>query len=878
LLIYKKEDHFQWLLKVIKSKIKSLYKRFVIRIYIIIIILGIVSGLSLIIGAYANEYGYTKRLNRTELKRLFYTPINYINGLFANPEKIIIDIKFKDYQKLTFLRDQALNKGVLKRSDDDYVPATIQYDKKFIDAKVRLKGDLLDHLEDGKWSFRIKIKGKDNLWGMKIFSIQKPKTRNYIYEWIVMKAYEFENLIALRYKFIDVTLNGKNIGIYAVEENFEKRLIENNHRKEGPIIKFNEEYFWDEFAIYNTNKTQNSGYGEYASADIESFRMNKIEADTMQYQLYLKAKTMLDLFRTGKLPTTSVFDGKQLAKFFAIRDVFNVWHGYAWTNVRFYFNPVTSLLEPIAFDEYPAHNLISPLVGVVSQDEYTQNIFRNTPKVMIEMFFKDLAFFDMYLTELKRLSQPKFLDSLYSTLNDEIVQNLKIIHNEHPTFSFDKNYPYRKQNYIRTLLEPKKGVNAYVESETDSVITINVGNVIALPVKIYGVVQNNNLITEIDPIILKSKKPMELVSYDNYAFDYLVPTPLKNENVSLSNNYKLQYSILGTDHILYEDISPHNYIYNDISNSILFKKNTLIDSSDIYILNVKTKEIIFKSKRCIVNEDIVIPAGYIVLASEGTIIDLVNSSKIISYSPFKFYGSDENPIRVFSSDSTGQGIAIMQTEEETIFQNVHFENLSMPREKNWSLSSSITFYESPVTIINCVFNNNTIADDFVNIIRSNFSIYKSIFIDTYADAIDCDFSKGEITDVNFKRIGNDALDISGSIVKANDLLMDSIGDKGVSVGEMSTLTAIGLNIINAEIAVASKDRSNIKINNIIIQDSKIGYTAYQKKPEFGPGTIQIENSIFLNVENQYYLEYNSTIIENGISIKPNEENIKELLY
>ena len=76
---------------------------------------------------------------------------------------------------------------------------------------------------------------------MKEFSIQHPKTRNYVYEWLFHEALKREDLLSLRYEFIDVTLNGKDLGTYALEESFEKRLIEHNGYREGPIVRFNED-------------------------------------------------------------------------------------------------------------------------------------------------------------------------------------------------------------------------------------------------------------------------------------------------------------------------------------------------------------------------------------------------------------------------------------------------------------------------------------------------------------------------------------------------------------------------------------------------------------------------------------------------------------
>ena len=75
---------------------------------------------------------------------------------------------------------------------------------------------------------------------MRRFSVQAPKRSGWGHEWVMYQWFRKEGLIALRYDYIDLTLNGKRRGIYALEESFSKELIENNQRREGPILKWDE--------------------------------------------------------------------------------------------------------------------------------------------------------------------------------------------------------------------------------------------------------------------------------------------------------------------------------------------------------------------------------------------------------------------------------------------------------------------------------------------------------------------------------------------------------------------------------------------------------------------------------------------------------------
>ena len=52
-------------------------------------------------------------------------------------------------------------------------------------------------------------------------------------------------------------------------------------------------------------------------------------------------------------------------------------------------------------------------------------------------------------------------------------------------------------------------------------------------------------------------------------------------------------------------------------------------------------------------------------------------------------------------------------------------------------------------ISDCIFSQNKIGDDFLNIVRADFSIKNSQFKDILADAFDCDFCTGTISDTKF---------------------------------------------------------------------------------------------------------------------------------
>ncbi|MBV5325604.1 MAG: CotH kinase family protein, partial [Rhodospirillaceae bacterium] len=232
------------------------------------------------------------------------------------------------------------------------------------------------------------------------------------------EAMRREGLLALRYDFVDVTINGKDLGLYALEEAFETRLVENNERKDGPIIRFNEDVLWGELARQESVAPKDRGFvagsGGYFSSDIDAFQTSKWMETPAGRGQFLTAIQLLSSFRTGKVSVSDAFDLKKLATFFALSDLFSAWHGVGnWPNARFYYNPITSRLEPVAFDAYNRTTPPKPgLLALQAMDERRDP----TSRRYISQFFADSAFYRQYVSELERVSSEAYVDAMQRDL------------------------------------------------------------------------------------------------------------------------------------------------------------------------------------------------------------------------------------------------------------------------------------------------------------------------------------------------------------------------------------------------------------------------------------------------------------------------------
>ena len=249
----------------------------------------------------------------------------HISNLTVQPDRISIDISYKNYLKILEKRQAALTRDLLISTPEDLVPASIRFQDRTIPVKLRLKGDKSDHWRTDKWSFRVEVRGDETLFGMKHFSIQSPETRKFLHEWLYHRALKREGLLGLRYRFVDVTVNGDHKGIYALEEHFEKRLVEHNGLREGPIVRFNEDLYWVDARgpqiARDWSSKATGGSGSYLASDIDGFQTSTwLESEAGRPQ-YLKAAYLLDAFRRKRLPATDVFDVRKFGRFLALCDL-----------------------------------------------------------------------------------------------------------------------------------------------------------------------------------------------------------------------------------------------------------------------------------------------------------------------------------------------------------------------------------------------------------------------------------------------------------------------------------------------------------------------------------------------------------------------------
>jgi hypothetical protein len=807
------------------------------------------------------NYGFSNLFAKPIVLDAFGIIKRQLFSVFENPEVVKIDINYKNYMKLKHVRHNAIKAGTIYGIENKWVSVALSSRGEKYKAKIQLKGATADeHMMSKKWSFKVKLKEKKHLFGMRRFVMMSPMRRNLLGQWFIRKVFEKEGLITRKYEFVKLVINGKTMGIYVIDERYDKIMLERNNRKEGVIVKVEQSPLFVDQVLTRQDRDH-----YYMSMDYTAFNLKKILANQSTRDQFLKAKTLMEQFRLGSLTASQLFDLDLLAKWTAVSDVFGAWHGFGFANMRFYYNPLTSKFEPVPDDDYNerSYNYAADFRLFRLNDQYNNSVF-------LRNLFSDKKFVRIYLKHLSRIAQVNYLDSQFERLGNEVGRLSNILAADYPLYSFlldSKKNTYANASSLRRTLKVHKGIQAYAKQiKEGKPIELMIANNHTVPIEVLSVGPETDG-TEYTPlfdkeIILNGREYLRPVDYQLLKFG-----PLQGSESQIGQNLKLiaRYRVLGAREVQVAEVFPYREFTEFSARRDTVRAKPNVDDFPFLVWNMREREIHFKAGRWQISRDLIIPKGQMVYVNEGTDLDLINSAMILSESPMFVVGSESRFVKIFSSDKTGQGVTLLNTTKDSFFKFVKFSGLSRPDMFGVGLSGSINFYQSPVHFFEAHFDGNIKGDDYLNIVRSDFSINRSKVENSYSDAIDIDFSKGEIVNSVFLNCGfgdnnGDCIDLSGSVVEIDNIIVDGAADKGISAGERTLLTINKGRISGAKFAIASKDISKVMIESLTVLNSKVGLSVFQKKREFGPAFMEVDGLEMDSVSTPYAIENGSQLV------------------
>ena len=758
-------------------------------------------------------------------------------------------------------------------STKNYYPSKLLIDDKFLDTELRYFTDNpVGWLFDQK-SIRVKTKKKDIINKKRYFQF-KPAQNSLLGEFVPFLISKHLNLLAVKKQLVELYVNGRSNGIYIESERLNESFLRRNKIMPINLYKgeqsnnaenkiglehqlFNNPGLWKKIAILNTLE-------ESDRSDL-SFLFNKIRKSENSIT------EMQKLLSNGNL------------ELFAKQEIFQTINqtmiGNDTHNMRLAIDNWTGQIYQIPHDVW----FTSKDLGNLKIDWANNHIFR---VINQSSHYLDYKYYEMY----KYLVSEKIINKVVSELN-ELKNNYLI--------SKKKDIGQIQRKYYSNTDIPTEDVNNFEDFiyslEKRNIDLLNILESVpkgkwediqdGFAIEVSGKLPISNLVIKYtnelpDKIVLDSNynnkiDDKDLIFYPNENNEFNINVSLySNREAILLNNINIPKVVIENEktkfiffdnkkvkvkEIIFENkFTKKKYLLSEGKVTAKFAK-----SNNSIIKNFGNKELvnfqndIYIEKDTIINNEAKIYPGTTFYLSENS--SLIFKNKLTAVGEvdkpitFKFWNKDQahNKKKYWGA----LGLHGNKT-KGSILKYINIEQGSGDTVENINYFANLSVHDTSNVLIENVFmKNNQFFDDMMHIIYSkNIKVKDSFFLNANADAIDTDISNGVyFENIKIENAKNDGLDFMESEANIENSIILLSGDKGVSVGENSSIKINNTQIKDNEIGIASKDSSLAEINNSIFSNNKIHLNVYKKNWRYGSsGSIVAKNSKF-NISNKNFL-------------------------
>jgi hypothetical protein len=609
----------------------------------------------------------------------------------------------------------------------------------------------------------------------------------------------------------------------------------------------------------------------------------------------------------GKISVSDALDYRSLIRWWLITQVWSANHPFDQQDRRYFFNPISRTLESISWDNqvyfssaeqrsevWENHGLkkIDHSIAVALTDPEFAKLLKREAEALINLFSS--SEFEHWFTSSQRdYQQILLLDEQSPVTRSRKIREMKIKY---------ADFENRLQIVMAEALElATKSLNKSKPSEnSDRAYRSRQSESLTKRQRIL--IGRMPLATHLRTFLFKSGSKYE-IEIKNLTLD---PIQIRKVSVSQDPNQNLIANAMvlppdnqrNNNHVLTLPINLDrnvldkklvvNYQYRDEQYSQFFTtqfRNFL----GHYLPSIQSVEILKQLGAIVDNHDRLItlpsgdyeitaklqtPFGWNFVIDAGATIKLMKGAKLRVNGSLTAAGTVSNPITFeigndseFHPYGSWGGLIIDGLESKSLIENVIFRgtpsNPLLTRQDSLGITGCVTFFRGTVDLKHSEFSGLN-CEDSLNLISTEFSIENVKIDKSSGDGLDIDFSNGVIKTLTVTDSGNDGIDFSGSIVSARLVEVRHSQDKGISVGEASSIDIDQSSIQESTTGIVSKDRSIVNVSNTQFSDvSGTALMVYIKKSQYGPAQMNCSACTFERVSSVSASQENSLLIING---------------
>jgi hypothetical protein len=699
---------------------------------------------------------------------------------------------------------------------------------------------------------------------MRRFSIQDPPTKGYHGEGLFYAVLRHLDVVAPRFGFVRVTLNGSDVGIMAYEEHFTKEMLEHCGRRESVIVRF------DETLLFH-------GLDDYRTAPVRAFQDTRVAANPALRRDSEAATALLRGFVAGTLQPSQVFDAHELGGMLAAAELCGSMHALRWHNMRFYFDPTTGRLGPVGFDaNWRGRSRVGdvvvagePIVSRMLDDPEIHRAFRRRLEALcldvrsgalvdelracesewLPVLQKEFALLEGFNgTELRARAE------FHLELTDEALRAPGVLA-DHPLLVRASLRGDGASTRIELVNAVPHDVDVHALRWADQSgdRTAPVIALATLPLRLAGQRRDGPPLATVlacepppGPTFTVLEIVAGMVGDERRQVDRAVAAPAPAT------------APLVPESSVAEQLRLHPFLRVD-------------DDGRTLRLGPGTVR---------VTAALVVPPGCALVVAAGTHALFARRAALVAHGPVALAGTPALPVLLGGDEAAGDGtwlgVAVLRAPTASCWEHAEVRDTRSTELEGYALTGGVTFVRSEVALKHVRFLGHR-GEDALNLVRAPFTLEDATFTGTASDSLDADFSDGRVARCQFSKIGGDAVDVSGSRVEVASCRFTDIGDKALSVGEGSTVVAADLTIERAGAGVVAKDGSRATIDRVAVTGARFAsLAAYVKKTEYGAAVLRASHLQHAGEAPRARAQLGSEISVDGVPVTPEHIDVPAL--
>jgi len=457
-------------------------------------------GLVYFLGVRSERTGFVDEVLDPGLKRITRPVLNAFRGKPPAVPQLLLQLDEAVRDSLAVSYERALDEGRVEADGNARFTAKATANGRELSTILALREGPLERTPGERWPLHVRLATNDTLLGMRTFDLTPVTDERQLLAWLFQRTLADQGLPALGHGFTEVRLNGRDLGLYAMEGRVDSVVLAGWGRGQGPVARFDDGMLTNAMEAMEQRRfpSKPPPQGDWMSAPIMASRPALLATDRGLASRYQRTVFALDGFRAGRLSASEVFDVEALGKLLALCDMLGGQEAGAWRNLRFLADSTTGKL--IIFPQRGFSG--RPIASALAMRTSAPVRFGFAGTDFLDRLLGDSLVYVNYITHLDTFSAEGWLEGLLERIGPALDLRERIVAGEYPHAKLDRTVFEHDRTVVRQTLRPKDVALAYTQGWKEGKRRLAAANTHALPLLATAMVAGDDTLPLARPAML----------------------------------------------------------------------------------------------------------------------------------------------------------------------------------------------------------------------------------------------------------------------------------------------------------------------------------------------------------------------------------------